>query len=802
MTGLFGARVKRSEDPRLLTGRAQFVDDVHLPGMLHAAFKRSDYAHARIVSVDVEAARAMAGVVAVFTAHDLGDFWEPSPLLVPSPPAEHAEFNQRTAGQLARDKVRYVGEPIAMVVAESRYIAEDALDLIEVDYKPLRAVVDLEAALKDGAPLVHDDLHSNMAAHVIQEKGSYDTARAQADVIISRRFDYDRGTAAPIETRGVVAQFDALAHHLTVWDSTQAPIPIRNGLAKRLGLSERQVRVVAPFIGGGFGPKIMMFYPEETLVPWVAMRLGRPVKWIEDRMENFLAMTHERGQVHDTEIALTKDGKILGVKDVFLHDTGAYDPYGLTVPLNTQTHLLGPYAIEHYYTEFRAVFTNKIIVTPYRGAGRQHGVFAIERLLDIAAKQLGIDPLEIRRRNLIPPDAFPWHNEIIGQDFTRLIYDSGNYEPVLDKAKAMIGWEEFRKGKRTREEGGAAEPGKIQNPKSKIQNREGIGLVMYVEGTGVGPYEGARIQIEATGKLTVVTGVGTQGQGHYTVFAQIAADILGVPMEDVLVSTGDTGQFNWGTGTFASRGAVVAGSAVHAAALMVREKALKLAAEEMEVAEEDIVLEDGYAQVRGAPHARISLAELAAKANPLRGAVKPGTEPGLEATAYFGPAMQATAYGAHAVILEVDPETYDIKVRKYVVVHDCGPVINPMILEGQVHGGVAQGIGNAFYEKLAYDDTGQLLNASFMDYLLPTSLDVPRVDVGHEETPSPLNPMGVKGAGEAGAIPVGALFAQALDNAFSDVGLEIREIPLSPSRLWELVEEARSRSITKGQGTG
>lgn len=392
---MIGDRAQRREDPVLLTGRAQFTDDVHLPNMLHAAFRRSPYAHATLGAIDTTAARALPGVVAVYTAADLGDFWQPSPLLVPPPPAEYVLFNERTPGQLARDKVRFVGEPVVMVVATSRYIAEDAADLIEIDYEPLAAVVDLEAAVTAPAALVHDDAPDNIAAHVIQRKGDYATARAQADLVISRRLLYDRGTAAPMEGRAVVAQFDAAMQQLTVWDSTQAPIPIRNGLARMLGLSERQVRVIARFVGGGFGPKVMMFYPEETLVPWAAMQLGQPVKRIEDRYESFVAMTQERGQVHDAEIALTRDGRILGVKDVFLHDTGAYDPYGLTVPLNTQCTLLGPYVVPHYYTEFRAIFTNKTIVTPYRGAGRQHGVFVMERLLDLAARALGLDPVEI-----------------------------------------------------------------------------------------------------------------------------------------------------------------------------------------------------------------------------------------------------------------------------------------------------------------------------------------------------------------------------------------------------------------------
>jgi aerobic carbon-monoxide dehydrogenase large subunit len=771
-TRTVGERVRRNEDPQLLTGRAQFVDDIHIPGMLHVAFKRSDYAHARILEIDLDTARQVPGVVAIFTAGDLGDFWEPSPLLVPPPPVKDIVFNQRTAGQLAKDRVRYVGEPVVMVVAESRYIAEDAAECILIDYEPLDAVVDLEAALGPESALVHEDLESNVAAHVVQHKGNYEIARAQADVIISRRMFYDRGTAAPMETRGVVAQFDPLARHLTVWDSTQAPIPIRNGLARMFGLSERQVRVVAPFVGGGFGPKVMMFYPEESLVPWTAIQLGRPVKWIEDRLENFHAMSHERGQLHDAEIALTKDGKILGVRDLFLHDTGAYIPYGLTVPINTQCTLLGQYVVPHYHTEFRAIFTNKTIVTPYRGAGRQHGVFVMERLLDIAARELDIDPVELRRRNLILPDQFPWCNEIIYQDFTKLTYDSGNYEPVLDKALRMIEWDNFRRN---------------EQPRLRSEGRKvGIGLVLYVEGTGIGPYEGARVQVETTGKVTAVTGVGTQGQGHYTSFAQLVADSLGVPMDKVYVSTGDTSQFGWGVGTFASRGAVVAGSAVYAAAQLVREKAVREAARHLEAGEEDIELVDGHAQVRGAPEARVSLATLAAAANPLRGAVRPGTEPGLEATAYFGPEMGTTASGAHAMILEVDPETYNVRIHRYVVVHDCGTLINPTIVEGQVHGGVAQGIGNAFYEQLIYDEGGQLLNASFMDYLLPTATDVPRIEVGHEVTHSPLNPLGIKGAGEAGAIPVGPLFAQALEDALDGNGIEILEIPLSPSRLWEL----------------
>jgi carbon-monoxide dehydrogenase large subunit len=776
-TRFFGAPVKRNEDRRLLTGQALFIDDVELPGMLHAAFLRSQVAHARIRNIDVSRALLRPGVVAVYTADDYGAYWQPGPLLVPPPPIPGSVFHQRTQVPLARDKVRYAGEPLAVIVADSRYIAEDALDDIDVELEPLPAVVDLEQALVASSARVHDDLDSNVAAHVHQRKGDYRKAAASAHLILKRRFHYEHGISSPIETRGVVAQWNARSQQMTVWDTTQAPVFIRNGLAAMLGLGERQVRVIAPFVGGGFGPKIMMFYPEEVALPWISMRLNRAVKWIEDRLEHFVATTHERGQIHDAEIAVAADGRILGVRDVFLHDTGAYDPYGLTVPINSQCTLLGPYVIPAYDSTFTAVFTNLPIVTPYRGAGRQHGVFVIERLLDLAARELDVDRAEIRRRNLIPPDAFPFNNEIIYQDFAPLTYDSGNYEPVLAKALDAIGYQRFL----TEEQ-----------PKLREEGRcVGIGVACYVEGTGIGPYEGAKVQVQANGKVSVATGIGTQGQGHFTSFAQIVADQLGVAPADVDIVTGDTDQFYWGAGTFASRGAVVAGNAVNEASQAVRRKALKLAADAFECAEDDLVVADGRISLVGVPGKFIRLGELAQRANPMRGAVRPGTEPGLESTQYFGPPSGSTANGVHAAIMEVDPLTFELKVLKYVVVHDCGTVINPMILEGQIHGGVAQGIGNAFYEKLAFDEQGQLLNASLADYLLPTALEVPRMELDHTVTPSPLNPLGIKGAGEAGAIPVGPLFAQAIEDALqlTERKVELLEIPLSPSRLFELTRK-------------
>jgi carbon-monoxide dehydrogenase large subunit len=769
-----GQRVTRNEDPRLLTGQALFVDDVEMPGMLHAAFLRSDHAHARILSIDASAARRRQGAVAVYTAEDMGDFWTPGPLLVPPPSGiEGIVFHARTQIPLAKDKVRHVGEPMAVVIAESRYIAEDALADVSVDLEPLEPVVDLEQALEPGAPLVHDDMQSNLAAYVPQRKGDYAAARAGADLVVKRRFVIERGVAAAMENRGLVAHWDSKSQELTVWNTTQAPIPLRNGLAGMLGLSPAQVRVIAPFIGGAFGPKIMMFQPEEVLLPWASMRLGRPIKWIEDRHENFVATTQERGQIHDAEIALTRDGRILGVSEVFIHDSGAYDPYGLTVPLNTQNHTMGCYDIPAYSSELKMVFTNKMIVTPVRGAGRPQGIFLIERLLDIAARQLGIDRMEIRRRNFLPRDAFPHNHKIIDQAFAEFVIDSGNYQATFGKALEMIGYEKFV----TEEQ-----------PRLRAQGKHvGIAVVPFIETSGVGPYEGARVTVQPDGRVSVATGVGTQGQGHFTTFAQVVADQLGVDVRDVQLVTGDTTHFHWGTGTFASRGAVVAASAIHLAAVAVRAKVLRLASKELNAPEEELELEDGVVRVADIPDRSISLGRLAVLANPLRGAVEPGTEPGLEATDYFGPRYGATANGVHAVILEIDPETMQLEIKRYVVVEDCGRVLNPLIVEGQIHGGVSFGIGNAFYEQLVYAETGQLLNGSFMDYLIPRATDMPsRIEIGHVETPSPLNPLGTKGVGEAGAIPVPALFAQAIEDALFDCRLEVLEMPLNPNRLFEL----------------
>ena len=772
-TRYVGARVTRNEDPALLRGRGLFVDDIRLPGLAHAAVLRSPHAHARIVRVDARRARSAPGVLAVLTHADLGELGGPLPKLIPHPTLVH----HKTQQPLASTVVRHVGEAVAFVVAESRYAAEDALDLVEVEYAPLPAAVTLDEAVASGAPLVHEDAGTNVCAHYTQRVGDAERALAHAPHRFRERLVMDRGASAPMETRGVLASWDPRACLLEIWDSTQAPIPIRNGLATMFHLPQHSVRVVAPDVGGGFGPKVMMFYPEEILVPFAAMRLGRPVKWIEDRREHFVATNQERDQIHDAEIAVDDEGRILAVRTVFLYDAGAYCPYGLTVPIVASTTLPGPYRIPNYHGEFKAVFTNKTTVSPYRGAGRPHGVFVMERLLDRAARELPIDRAELRRRNLIQPDEFPYEVGLIYQDNAPVQYDSGNYPRCLDRAVEMIGYAEWAG----------------QQAAYRAAGRYlGLGVACYVEGTGIGPYEGCRVTIEPSGRVFVATGVGTQGQGHMTSFAQLVADQLGVTPRDVLVRTGDTAGFGWGTGTFASRAAVVAGTAASLAAQAVREKTRIVAATLLEARPEEIELAEGKVFVRGVPARALSLGEVAAAANPLRFAMPAEWEgPGLEATRYFAPPRGTFSNGVHACIVEVDPETGMLGVHRYVVVHDCGRVINPLLLEGQIHGGVAQGLGGAFWEKLVYDAEGQPLSTTFMDYLLPTAMEIPALEIGHEETPTPLNPLGVKGAGEAGVIPVGAAIAQAVEDALQPFHVHITEMPLSPNRVRQLMAEAR-----------
>ncbi len=779
MSRVFHKPILRNEDPQILAGKAQYLDDIELPGMVYAAFKRSDYAHARITNIDVSEARALPGVIGVYTAEDFGDLVKPGPLQVPPPTAiKGATYSVRTLMPIAKDKVRYSGEPFAVVIAESRYIAEDALDYIYADFEPLDAVVDLEKALEPGSILVHEDLPSNEAGHVIQERGNYAEAAARADLVIKKKIYMDRVAGAALENRGIVVNWDDKAQMMTIWCGTQSPITLRNATAARMGLFENQVRVITPFTGGGFGPKINTSMPDDVLLTELAVRLNKPVKWYEDRRENFLSTTSERDQVHFCEIAVTKEGRILGFKDSFLHNTGAYNPYMMTVPLNTQTHTVSNYVIPSFFTEFKLVLTNEMVVTPVRGAGRPQGVFVMERMIDAAAKELKMDKAEIRRINLIQTDAYPVSTGIIGQDFVEGVLDSGDYPTALKKVMDMIDYEKFRK--------------EIQ-PKARAEGKHiGLGICTFTEGTGVGPYEGAKVTVGANGKVSVATGIASQGQAHYTSFAQIVAEQLGVEVKDVKVITGDTGHFAWGAGTFASRGATVAGTAIHLAAVKVKDKALKLGAAALGVTEGELELAEGFVRVAASPDKKIGIGDLASKANPMRGTFPPGAEPGLEAVAYYGPPYGATGSGAMAMIVDVDPETIKVKIDRLVMVHDVGTPINPMVVEGQVHGGIQMGIGNAFFEKIHYDETGQLLTASFMDYLFPQATDMPpKIEMGHVECPSPLNPLGIKGVGEAGAIPTPAVFNQAVEDALFDTGVELYESNLSPSKVYTYVKKAK-----------
>jgi CO/xanthine dehydrogenase Mo-binding subunit len=788
-TRMIGAPIPRREDPRLVTGQGRYLDDIGdgPDGVLAAAFVRSPHAHARIRDIDVGPALGLlesGAVLAIYTFDDLPEaLAAPLPLLIPHP-ALHAG---RTGHALARDTVRHVGEAVAMVVARDRYLAEDACGLVEVDYEPLPAVVGLDAARR-AERSVHADVPDNVAGHMVQEVGDARAAIAAAPHQLELRLEVERSASTPLEGRGVHARWDAADQSLRVYSATQASTSVRAALAARFDLPLHKVEVVAPDVGGGFGVKIVHPWPEELLVPWAARLLGQPVKWAEDRREHFVASAHERAQSLAVRVGFDDDGRLLGVDVDFLHDNGAYTPYGLIVPINTATHLVGPYKVGAYRAEFRSLYTNTVIVTPYRGAGRPQAVFAMERAMDRIAERLGKERAEVRAVNLIQPAEMPYDQQLIGQDGRPVVYDSGDFPAALHMVKDLIGWDDFAAYRAQ-----AAAAGR----------RVGIGLAGYVEGTGVGPYEGGHVLVEPSGRVVVSTGLTSQGQGHQTVFAQIVADELGVPIEDVQVTTGDTRRFGYAVGTFASRATVTSGSAIALAARRVREKALEVAGDALEADPGDLEIVGGVVRVKGNPSAALPLRTVAVLSNPLRYAfdeaakqatqfakfdpdrppVAEGEAPGLEGTDYYSPARITVANGVHAAIVETDPETAEIKILRYCVVHDCGTLVNPRIVDGQIHGGVAQGVGGALYERLAYDDTGQLLNASFMDFLMPYASEVPHIETGHLETPSPLNPLGVKGAGEAGVIPGMAVIAAAIEDA---EGFHIDRMPISPSELWEL----------------
>ncbi len=783
-TRLFGSRVLRAEDRRLLLGGGQYLDDLGHDAYA-AAFVRSPHGHAQVLSIDIGDAFDVDGLIAIYTHEDLpGAVGERLPLLIPHP----SIVAGLTGYALAKEVVHHVGEPVVMVVARDRYLAEDICDRITVQYEPLQTVVGIETA-RDGKYLVHPEAPGNIAAHLIQSVGDADAAIDNSPHTLELDLAIERSASTPLEGRGAYARWNSSEGSLRLYSSTQNSAGVRAAVASKLGLPLNKVHCIAPDVGGGFGVKLVHPSPEELLVSWTAITLDHEVKWTEDRREHFVSSAHERAQVQKVRVGFDDDGRLLGLAVQIWHDNGSYLPYGVIVPIITSTQLLGPYKLGAYSVEFWSLYTNTVIVTPYRGAGRPQGVYLMERTMDAIADHLGKDRVDVRQANFIRPEEMPYDRHMIFQDGRPLIYDSGDFPASMAKLKALVGWEDFEDYREQARSAG---------------RRVGIGIGCYVEGTGVGPYEGGHVQVESSGKVIVSTGLTSQGQGHQTVLAQIVADELGVPFDDVTVTTGDSRRMGYSVGTFGSRTAVMSGNAVAFAAQNVRKKALRIAGDALEIDPGDLEIEDGVVRVKGSPEVSMSLATVSVLSNPLRYAfddaskaatqfvvadlskppVADDDEPGLESRDFYSPKQSTFANGMHAVVVETDPETAEIKILRYCVVHDCGSIINPMIVEGQIHGGVAQGVGGALYERMAYDEFGQLLNASFMDFLMPYATEMPpEIEIDHLETPSPLNPLGIKGAGEAGVIPGSAVFASAIEDA---EGFRISSMPISPSDLFHL----------------
>jgi carbon-monoxide dehydrogenase large subunit len=762
----FGARVPRLEDPALLAGRGRFVDDLKLPGLLHACFVRSPHAHAKLHAIDIAAAMAVPGVHAVITADDLPEPMrsEPMPMLLPNPAITAA----RTQTALARDEVFYVGQPLAVVVADTRYIAEDAAAEVIVDFEPLDAVGDCRDAINDGAPRAHSDLESNVAARFTLACGDADAAFANAAHVFEEVIWQHRGGGMAIETRAVLASHDPVSEVLTVWSGTQTPHLGRRMLADLLGRELESIRMIAPDVGGGFGPKAI-FYPEEAVIPAAALKLGRPVKWIEDRREHFLCATQERDQYWDVAIAVDGNGKILGVRGKMLHDSGAFVPWGVIMPYIAAATVPGPYVIPAYRLETIVVLTNKVPTTPVRGAGRPQAVFAMERLMDRVAHELRIDRAELRRRNFIQPEQMPYEVGLIFRDGKPVIYDSGDYPKGQQAALTLADYESFRERQRSALDGGRL---------------IGIGLANYVEGTGLGPFEGVTVRVLQSGKVAVASGATNQGQGTRTTLSQIVAEQIGCRIDDIVMTLGDTGAIAQGVGAFASRQAVNAGCSAQIAGQAVRTQLIALAARALGVNDSDIDLEDGHAISGVGNRPMIPFGELSRLAQGIPGvALAAGQAPGLEHTAYYAPTQAAYCSGTHVAEVEVDHMTGGVKILRYSVAHDSGRVINPLVVDGQVQGGVAHGIGNALLEWMQYDENAQPLTTSFADYMLPMATDVPTCAIAHVETVNPLNPLGVKGAGEGGTIPAAAAIIAAIEDALAPFSVHFAETPLTPERI-------------------
>jgi aerobic carbon-monoxide dehydrogenase large subunit len=769
----FGARVARLEDPALLTGRARFVDDVKLAGALHACFVRSPHAHARIRAIDASAARALPGVHAVLTADDLPPRMTKSqiPMLVPNPSIK----TPRTQLPLARHEVCYVGQTVAVAIAADRYLAEDAAATVDVDYEPLAAVSDCRDAAKPGAVCAHSDLATNVAAVVAMSYGDVEAAFAGAAHVFEEELFLHRGGAMTLEPRAVLASYDAASDMLTVWSATQTPHLGRNTLADLLERDLETIRVIAPHVGGGFGTKAP-FYAEEAVIPAATMKLGRPVTWQEDRREHFLAATQERDQLWKVAIAVDPQGKILGVRGSMLHDTGAFLPWGIIAPYIAATTLPGPYVVPAYALEAKVVLTNRVPTTVVRGAGRPQAVFTMERLMDRVARELELDRAELRSRNMIRPEQMPYSVGLLFRDGKPLVYASGDFPKSQVRALDLSRYGGFRARQRA----------------ARAQGRHlGIGIANYVEGTGLGPFEGVTVRVLPNGKVAVATGATAQGQGTRTTLSQIVADQVGCRIDDIIMTAGDTAAIAQGVGAFASRQAINAGSSALMAGASVRRQIVALASRVLGVEERDIDLDDGRASTRTGNKPSLTLGELARLAQGMPGfSFAPGQGPGLEHTAYFTPSQASYCNGTHVAEVEVDPFTGAVTLLDYTVAHDSGNIINPLIVDGQVQGGVAHGIGNALFEWMKYDAGAQPLTTTFQDYLLPAAPDVPPCRIEHVETPNPLNPLGVKGAGEGGTIPAPAAIISAIEDALSPYGVRFAEMPLTPHRIVDVLRMA------------
>jgi CO/xanthine dehydrogenase Mo-binding subunit len=756
----------------LLEGRGRYLDDLRRPGTAHLAVVRSLHAHARIQGIGADQARAMPGV-AVFTAADLPEVAGG----IPAPFGGAPSTRPYRQPVLAREVVRYVGEPIAAVVADDPYRLADAMDAVSVDYEPLPPVMTLDFAAR-GDGRVQEDWPDNAAVVARGSVGDVDRAVPSADVIVEERLRHPRITAVPIEPRGVLAYRDAESGLLVVWSSTQNPYLVRDAVSVALGIPAEEIRVLAPDVGGGFGPKGSVYH-EEMLVPAIALRLRRPVKWVEGRREHFVATGHDREQLHAARIAFRRDGRIVAVDDSFQADVGAYPVEGTGLILNTVNHLPGPYRVPSYRSVGTSYVTNKTQNAAYRGAGRPEAVFVMERLLDIGARRLGLDPIEVRRRNLVRPGEMPYRPGITYKDGVTVAYDPGDFPAGLERALELLGHRELRAR---------------QAAQARTTRRIGIGVACYVQGSGLGPYEGAQVRVDPSGQVFVTIGVAAQGQGHRTTLAQICAAELGVPLDDVHIVAGDTQLFPIGMGTGGSRVAANTGPAVARTAREVRARAQQVAAELLECAPEDVRIEDGRVFVAGVPGRALTLGRVAHAAIRSKALRKTG-EPGLQRCTYFYPDTVTWAFGTQAAAVEVDLETCEIRLIGYAVVHDSGRAVNPAIVEGQLQGGAAQGIGAGLWEELVYDESGQLVTGSLMDYALPKADQLPMLPVARLDHPSVVNELGIKGVGESGAIPGAAAIANAVEDAIADLGVTIREVPVTPARLFALLESVRPRRV-------